>query len=69
MKDNIPGFEYISKTGRTPVRIQRVGAKDSEFDAEECEEVSFVNVGAKVHTRQATSVQELIQRLATNLLS
>ena len=41
--------------------MQRVGAKDSEFDAaflEECEEVSFVNVGgslrAEVQTRQAT---------------
>ena len=42
---------YISKTGHrdcTPVRVQRVGARETEFDAaflEECEEVSFVNVG------------------------
>ena len=36
LKNNILGFEYISKTGHhgwTPVRVQRVGAKDSEFDA------------------------------------
>ena len=46
--------------GWTPVRVQRVGAKDSEFDAaflEECDEVSFINVGGtlrgKVQTRQA----------------
>ena len=42
--------------GWTPVRVQRVGAKESEFD-EECDEVSFINVGGslrgKVQTRQA----------------
>ena len=49
--------------------MQRVGAKDSEFDAaflEECEEVSFVNVGgslrAKVHTPQATFLTPISAR-------
>ena len=83
LNNNILGFEYISKTGRhswTPLRVQRVGAKDSEFDAaflEECEEVSFINVGgslrAKVLICQATFLTpisartQIIQRLATNL--
>ena len=72
LEDKIPGFEYISKMGHhgwTPVRVQRVGAKDSEFDAaflEGCEEVSFVNVGgslrAKVHTRQATFLTPISAR-------
>ena len=34
MKDNIPGFEYIIKTGHhgwTPVRVQKIGAKETEF--------------------------------------
>ena len=72
LKDNIPGFEYISKTGHhgwTPVRVQRVGARETEFDTaflEECEEVSFVNVGgslrAKVHTHQATFLTPISAR-------
>ena len=36
LKDNIPGFEYISKMGHhgwTPVRVQRVGVRETEFDA------------------------------------
>ena len=45
--------------GWTPLRVQRVGAKETKFDAaflEECEEVSFINgsLRAKVHTRQTT---------------
>ena len=72
LKDHILEFEYISKTGHhgwTPARVQRVGAKDSEFDAaflEECEEVSFINVGgslrAKVHIRQATFLTPISAR-------
>ena len=72
LKDSIPGFEYISKTGHhgwTPVRVQRVGARETEFDAaflEDCEEVSFVNVGgslrAKVHTHQATFLTPISAR-------
>ena len=51
MRNNIPGLEYISKTGHygwTPVRVQKLGAKELEFNAtflEECDEVSFLNVG------------------------
>jgi len=51
MGNNIPGFEYISKTGHhswTHVRVHRRGAKELEFDAtflEEYDEVSFLNVG------------------------
>ena len=44
--------------GWTPVRVPRVGAKETEFDAaflEECEKVFFINVHgslrAEVHTR------------------
>ena len=55
--------------GWTPVRVQRVGAKDSVFDAaflEECDEVSFVNVHGslrtKVHTRQATFITPVSAR-------
>jgi len=55
--------------GWTPVRVQRVGAKETEFDAtflEECEEVSLVNVGgslrAKVQTRQATFITPVSAR-------
>ena len=66
--------------GWTLVRVQRVGAKDSEFNAaflEKCEEVSFINVGgslrAKVLICQAifltpiSARTQIIQRLATNL--
>ena len=67
LKVNIPGFDYISNTshhGWTPVRVQRLGAKGSEFDAtflEECDEVSFLKVGgclgAKVHSSQVTFLE------------
>ena len=83
LKDNIPGIEYISKTGHhgwTPARVQRVGAKETEFDVvflEECEEVSSSKwvvlcelkyILTKVHS-SPQSVQNLVQRLATDLLS
>ena len=54
LKDNIPGFEYISKTshhGWNPVKVQKVGARETEFDAafvEDCEEASFINVGGSL---------------------
>ena len=57
LKDNIPGFEYISETdhhGWAPVRVQRVGTRETEFDAaflEVCEEVSFLNVGGSLKAK------------------
>ena len=64
MRNNIPGLEYISKTGHygwTAVRVHKWGAKELEFNAtflEECDEVSFLNVGvclrAKVCSSQTT---------------
>ena len=83
LKDNIPGIEYINKTGHhgwSPARVQRVGAKETEFDAvflEECEEVSssmwvvlceLKYILTKVHSSPQL-VQNLVQRLATDLLS
>ena len=72
MRNNIPGFDYISNTGHhgwTPVRVQRLGAKGSEFDAtflQECDEVSFLNVGgclrAKVCSSQTTFLTPLSAR-------
>ena len=55
--------------GWTPVRVQRVGTRETEFDAaflEECEKFTFVNVGgslrAKVHTHQATFLTPISAR-------
>ena len=72
MRNNIPGFDYISNTGHhgwTPVRVQRLGTKGSEFDAtflQECDEVSFLNVGgclrAKVRSSQTTFLTPISAR-------
>ena len=72
MRNDIPGFDYISNTGHhgwTPVRVQRLGAKGLEFDAtflQECDEVSFLNVGgclrAKVRSSQTTFLTPISAR-------
>ena len=80
LKDNVnvPGFEYISKTGHhawlDSCKSTKSRCKGNGVDAaflEECEEVSFVDVGgslrAKIHTKLQSSpksVQELVQTVA-----
>ena len=83
LKDNILGYEYISKTchhGWTPVRVERIGAKEQSLMLLFLRSVrkfllsmwvvlwELKYILAKLHS-SPQSVQELIQRLATNLLS
>ena len=78
MSNNIPGFEYISKTGHhgwTPVDAHRWSVKELELDAtcfEECDEVSFLKVGgclrAKVCSSQTTFLIPISARTCLKLI-
>ena len=60
MRNNIPGFEYISNTGHhgwTPAKVHRWSAKELELDVtclEECDEVSFLKVGGCLRAKVCT---------------